>query len=235
MANVRNVNDFVEQLSNCVGEISGDEVVFKKIQYSSEYVVRMRNHNEKVANIWYDYDKDKIIVQLVPAFRNMEYSLDDLTIDTIKGIGQMVRKNALNRIGECMEVEEAKKILNENGYFLTESDDIDEYWSYGGDAINHQQKVDVEIAKEFLSELDVEKVETYADVEDIDSDTANWNVYMEIYIPKSKIEGLSKEEIADKYEIPLLQKLNIEYDDGEYKETDEYVVMKEIGKYKYRL
>ena len=118
MANVRDVDDFVEQLSNCIGEISGDEVVFKKIPYSSEYVVRMRNHNEKVANIWYDYDKDKIIVQLVPAFRNMEYSLDDLTIDTIKGIGQMVRKNTLNRIGESMEFKEAKNILNENGYKL---------------------------------------------------------------------------------------------------------------------
>lgn len=118
MANVRDVTDFVEQLSNCIGEISGDEVVFKKIPYSSEYVVRMRNHNEKVANIWYDYDKDKIIVQLIPAFRNMEYSLDDLTIDTIKGIGQMVRKNALNRIGESMEFKEAKNILNENGYKL---------------------------------------------------------------------------------------------------------------------
>ena len=134
-----------------------------------------------------------------------------------------------------MELNEAKQILNKNGYFLTESDDIDEYWSYGGDAINHQQEVDTEIAKEFLSELDVEKVETYADVVDIDDDTANWNCYMEIYIPKSKIEGLSKEELVEKYEIPLLQKLNIEYDDGEYKETDEYVVMKEIGKYKYSL
>ena len=78
----------------------------------------MRNHNEKVADIWYDYDKDKIIVQLVPAFRNMEYSLDDLTIDTIKGIGQMVRNNALNIIGEGMELEEAKNILNENGYII---------------------------------------------------------------------------------------------------------------------
>lgn len=149
--------------------------------------------------------------------------------------GQMVRKNALNRIGECMEFKEAKQILNENGYFLTENDDIDEYWSYGGDAINHQQEVDAEIAKEFLSELDVEKVETYAEVEDIDNDTAKWNCYMEIYIPKSKIEGLSKEELVEKYEIPLLQKLNIEYDDGEYEETDEYVVMKEIGKYNYSL
>ena len=121
MANTRDVNDFVEQLSNCIGEISGDEVVFKKIPYSSEYVVRMRNHNEKVANIWYDYDKDKIIVQLVPAFRNMEYSLDDLTIDTIKDIGQTVRKNALNRIGESMEFKEAKQILNENGFILVEN------------------------------------------------------------------------------------------------------------------
>lgn len=121
MANVRDVNDFVEQLSNCVGEISGNEVVFKKIPYSSEYVVRMRNHNEKVADIWYDYDKDKIIVQLVPAFRNMEYSLDDLTVDTIKGIGQMVRKNALNRIGESMGIDEAQQILNENGYYLLEA------------------------------------------------------------------------------------------------------------------
>lgn len=116
MANVRDINDFVEQLSNCVGHITGDEVVFKKAAYSSEYDVRMRNHNIRVANIWYDYDKDKIIVQLVPAFRNMEYSLDDLTIENIKDIGQLVRKNALNRIGESMELEVAEKILNENGF-----------------------------------------------------------------------------------------------------------------------
>lgn len=127
MANVRDVDDFVEQLSNCIGEISGNEVVFKKIPYSSEYVVRMRNHNEKVANLWYDYDKDKIIVQLIPAFRNMEYSLDDLTIENIKVIGQLVRKNALNRIGESMEIKVAKKILNENGYRLVEY--------YGGSAV----------------------------------------------------------------------------------------------------
>lgn len=120
MANVSDVDDFVEQLSNCIGEISSDEVVFKKIPYSSEYVVRMRNHNEKVANIWYDYETDKIIVQLVPAFRNMEYSLDDLTIDTIKGIGQMVRKNALNRIGESMEIKEALIILEDAGFVAEE-------------------------------------------------------------------------------------------------------------------
>ena len=125
MANVRNVDDFVEQLSNCIGEISGDEVVFKKIQYSSEYVVRMRNHNEKVADIWYDYDKDKIIVLLVPAFRSMEYSLDDLTIDTIKGIGQMVRKNALNRIGESMEIKEALIILEDAGFVAEEKPKYD--------------------------------------------------------------------------------------------------------------
>ena len=124
MANVRNVNDFVEQLSNCVGEISGNEVVFKKIPYSSEYVVRMRKHNEKVANIWYDYDKDKIIVQLVPEFSNMEYSLDDLTIDNIKGIGQMVRKAALNIIGESMDFKVAKQILNENGYCLIDESGV---------------------------------------------------------------------------------------------------------------
>ena len=124
MANVNNVNDFVEQLSNYIGEISGDEVVFKKIPYTSEYVLRMRNHNEKVADIWYDYDKDKIIVQLVPAFRSMEYSLDDLTIDTIKGIGQMVRKNALNRIGESMEINEAKTILKNAGYICEKQDEM---------------------------------------------------------------------------------------------------------------
>lgn len=135
-----------------------------------------------------------------------------------------------------MRLDEAKNILNKNGYFLTESDDIDEYWNYGGASINHQQKVDTEIAKEFLLELDVDKVETYAEVEDIDHNiAAYWKCYMEIYIPKSKIEGLSEEEIAEKYEIPLLQQLNIEYDDSEYKEVDEFFVMKEMGKYRYSL
>lgn len=145
MANVRDVDDFVEQLSNCIGEISGNEVVFKKIPYSSEYVVRMRNHNEKVANIWYDYDKDKIIVQLIPAFRNMEYSLDDLTIENIKVIGQLVRKNALNRIGESMEIDEAKQILNKAGYYLCEfrdsSNPLDKEteernWRYSDDEVS---------------------------------------------------------------------------------------------------
>ena len=136
-----------------------------------------------------------------------------------------------------MKLNEAKQILNKNGYFLTEAtDDIDEYWSYGGSSINHQQKVDIEIVKEFLSDLDVEKVETYAEVEDIDHNyAAYWKCYMDIYIPKSNIEGLSNEEIAEKYEIPLIGKLNIEYDDGDYEETDEYFVMKETGKYKYSL
>lgn len=46
MANVRDVNEFVEQLSNCIGEISDDEVVFKKIPYSSEYVVTMSSPSQ---------------------------------------------------------------------------------------------------------------------------------------------------------------------------------------------
>ena len=85
------IDEFVETLSNCVGEISGDELVFKKIPYTSEYVVRTRNYNHKIANIWYDYDKDKICVQIMPTFRTYEYTREELTVDKCKEIGKMLR------------------------------------------------------------------------------------------------------------------------------------------------
>jgi hypothetical protein len=88
---VNNLDQFIEILSNCVGHIPGDEVVFKKIPYSSEYVVRTRNYNHKIANIWYDYDKDKIIVQMIPEFHNYEFSREELTVDKCKEIGKMLR------------------------------------------------------------------------------------------------------------------------------------------------
>jgi hypothetical protein len=86
------LDEFIEDLSNCVGHIVGDEVVFKKIPYSSEYVVRTRNHNHKIANIWFDYDKDKIIVQLIPEFSNYEFDREELTIDKCKEIGAMIKR-----------------------------------------------------------------------------------------------------------------------------------------------
>ena len=189
MANVRDVNDFVEQLSNCIGEISGDEVVFKKIPYTSEYVVRMRNHNEKVANIWYDYDKDKIIVQLVPAFRSMEYSLDDLTIDTIKGIGQMVRKNALNRIGESMEFKEAKQILNENGFILVENmnqivgmiDDLKKQ-----NAIILYDMVDPKIAELYVTRSQYDAITVFEEFQEIAKLKKKWGL----------IKGLGDEDLS---------------------------------------
>ena len=88
------LDEFIEDLSNCVGHIVGDEVVFKKIHYSSEYVVRTRNYKHKIANIWYDYDKDKIIVQLIPEFSNYEFDREELTIDKCKDIGAMIRAKA---------------------------------------------------------------------------------------------------------------------------------------------
>ena len=88
------LDEFIELLSNCVGQIDDDEVVFKKIPSSSEYVVRTRNHNSKIANIWYDYDKDKIIVQLVPEFSNYEFDSKELTVDKCKEIGTMIRTKA---------------------------------------------------------------------------------------------------------------------------------------------
>lgn len=88
------LNEFIEDLSNCVGHIVGDEVVFKKISYSSEYVVRTRNHNRKIANIWYDYYKDKIIVQIVSEFSNSEFDREELTVDKCKEIGAMIKTKA---------------------------------------------------------------------------------------------------------------------------------------------
>lgn len=134
-----------------------------------------------------------------------------------------------------MKLNEAKQILNKNGYLLTERDDIDEYWSCGGGSIHHLQKIDIETTKEFLEDLDVDKVETYAEVQEIDKYNAYWKCYMDIYIPKSNVEGLSNEEISDKYEVPLLEKLYIEYDDSNFEETDEFFVIKEEGRYKYSL
>lgn len=88
------LDEFIEDLSNCVGHIVGDEVVFKKIPNSSEYVVRTRNHNHKIANIWFDYDKDKIIVQLLPEFSNYEFDREELTINKCKEIGEMIKTKA---------------------------------------------------------------------------------------------------------------------------------------------
>lgn len=90
------LDKFIEDLSNCVGHIIGDEVVFKKIPYSSEYIVRTRNHNNKIATIWYDYDKGKIIVQLIPEFSNYEFGREELTIDKCKEIGAMI-KSKINK------------------------------------------------------------------------------------------------------------------------------------------
>lgn len=106
------IDEFIEDLSNCVGHIEGDEVVFiKKIPYSSEYVVRTRNHNHKIANIWYDYDKDKIIVQMVPEFHNYEFDREELTVDKCKEIGAMIKT-------KVEDLDEAKRILKSNGYIL---------------------------------------------------------------------------------------------------------------------
>lgn len=53
----------------------------------------------------------------------------------------MVRKNTLNRIGESMKIEEAKKILNENGYVL-----LDEV--FGFSAEEKQEKLKKNIVNE---------------------------------------------------------------------------------------
>ena len=36
------IDEFVEDLSNCIGFISGDELIFKKMRYDFEYEIRTR-------------------------------------------------------------------------------------------------------------------------------------------------------------------------------------------------
>ena len=114
MESATGLDEFIEDLSNCVGHIVGDEVVFKKSSISSEYVVRTRNHNRKIANIWYDYDKNKIVVQLVPEFSNYEFDREELTTDKCKEIGAMIKT-------KVKELDEAKKFLRNNGFILEDT------------------------------------------------------------------------------------------------------------------
>lgn len=95
-AGVRNIDDFVEQLSNCCGHVIGNEIVFRK--HYSDYIVSLRNSGKTFAKIEYEYPEDKITVKIhamSPSFdESEEYSRDELTVDKIKEIGKKIRKAA---------------------------------------------------------------------------------------------------------------------------------------------
>lgn len=42
------IDEFVEDLSNCIGFISGDELILKKMRYDFEYEIRTRKYGDKV-------------------------------------------------------------------------------------------------------------------------------------------------------------------------------------------
>lgn len=93
---VRNIDDFVEQLSNCCGHVIGNEIVFKK--HYSDYIVSLCNSGKTFAEIEYEYPEDKIKVKIhamSPSSDEVEeYTRDELTIDKIKEIGKKIHKVA---------------------------------------------------------------------------------------------------------------------------------------------
>ena len=98
---VNNLDQFVELLSNCIGEISGDELVFKSAMNQPYYTVRFRNSGKKLAEIMYDRKNayNEIRGILVAIYYNEDkernsYAFEELTLNKIKSIGGMIRKAA---------------------------------------------------------------------------------------------------------------------------------------------
>jgi len=102
---VNNLDQFVELLSNCVGEIPGDEVVFKAAMNQPYYTLRLRNSGKKVAeitynlsNLWWWHDVKGIAVTVYDVDMNKtrnEYDFDELTLEKIKEIGGTIRAAAV--------------------------------------------------------------------------------------------------------------------------------------------
>ena len=111
------IDEFVEDLSNCIGFISGDELILKKMRYDFEYEIRTRNRDKKLGFIKWDTDNNCIVILL----NNKSYSFDrsELTIEKTKEIGKMINKAYYN-----MNLDEAKQVLKENGYILEVKNDI---------------------------------------------------------------------------------------------------------------
>ena len=88
------IDEFVEDLSNCIGFISGDELIFKKMRYDFEYEIRTRNHDKKLGSIKWDTDNECIVLLL----NNKSYTFDryELTIEKTKEIGKMINKAFYN-------------------------------------------------------------------------------------------------------------------------------------------
>ena len=124
---VNNLDQFVELLSNCIGEIPGDELVFKSAMDQPYYTVRFRNSGKKLAEIMYNRDNayneiEGIRVTIyygADKVRN-DYTFEELTLSKIKAIGAML-KSKINK-DRSMELKEAKQILKDNGYVLERYD-----------------------------------------------------------------------------------------------------------------
>lgn len=88
------IDEFVEDLSNCIGFISGDELILKKMRYDFEYEIRTRNRDKKLGAIKWDLDDHCIVILL----NNKSYSFDrsELTIEKTKEIGKMINKAYYN-------------------------------------------------------------------------------------------------------------------------------------------
>lgn len=96
------IDEFVEDLSNCIGFISGDELILKKMRYDFEYEIRTRNRDKKLGSIKWDIDNQCIVLLL----NNKSYTFDryELTIEKIKKIGNMINK-AFYNMNESVERE----------------------------------------------------------------------------------------------------------------------------------
>jgi hypothetical protein len=93
------LDEFIEDLSNCCGFVSGDEIVFSKMP-GSAYWVRLMNHNQTLANIEYDYDKGKIVVFIKGMNSGANYTeeLDkDVPVEKVKEIGKRIHDIAEHR------------------------------------------------------------------------------------------------------------------------------------------
>ena len=102
---VNNIDRFVELLSNCVGEICGDEVVFKSAMNQPFYTLKLRNSYKKVAEIkynlpnlwWHDVKGIDVTIYDGTGMDKHEYKFDELTLEKIKEIGGMIKAAAEKR------------------------------------------------------------------------------------------------------------------------------------------
>ena len=100
---VNNLDQFVELLSNCIGEIPGDELVFKSAMNQPYYTVRFRNTGKKLAEIMYNRDNDyneiegiRVTIYYDEDRVRYDYTFEELTLNKIKEIGAMIKSTINN-------------------------------------------------------------------------------------------------------------------------------------------